>query len=432
MAKRQMAPPPEDEFGGPQTTFDDTKQRIFREKGEGHYTLEVLPAGITFNVERLRRERHDLTGELAVSINPKNFGTARHYNGMLAIGDLNFSSVQARSSRAKLLEERSRQSFDWYGLLEEFVIQVQTAERLGKPGVVLADIEIPPEVKAEQWVVDDFPLLADLPMVLFGDAASGKSYLALHCAGKIAQRLDAGESVIYADWEFDGIEHRKRLDRLFQPAPRNIIYVRCDASLHNQVDRLQRMVKQHKARYIVCDSIGFAIDGPAEAQDSARLYFKALRQLGIGSLNLAHIPKAQDGREAQIFGSVFFKAGARSAWFVDKAVDNPKGEIRFGVHHRKSNVGALLASRGYRLVFQGDQRTVLESIDPKTVDELTAQLPLIERVKRELLHEKKSPKTLADDLDVPVGSIKSTLSRYKNHFVKVGAVYGVLAQGDDF
>ena len=56
-----------------------------------------------------------LTGEVSVAINPKNFPSARNYNGMLAIGDLNFSSVQARSSRAKLLEERSNRSLDWYG-----------------------------------------------------------------------------------------------------------------------------------------------------------------------------------------------------------------------------------------------------------------------------------------------------------------------------
>lgn len=419
----------------PKPSFDDAKTKIFREMGESAYEMQVLPAGITFAVERLHRERHDLTGEVAVSVNPQNFPLARHYNGMIAIGDLNFSSVQARSSRGKLLEERSGRPFDWYGLLEEFVMKVMSAERMGKPGVVMADIELPTREQAEQWTIGGIPILQDLPMVLYGDASSGKSYLSLWIAGQLAQRFaqePEGGAVGYIDWEFDGIQHKKRLDRLFKPAPRNIIYIRCDSSMHHQTDRLMRLIKQHNIRYAVCDSIGFAIDGPAEAQDSARLYFKALRSLGIGTMNLAHIPKAQEGREAQIFGSVFFKAGARSAWFVDKASDNPRGELRCGVHHRKSNIGALLSSRGFRLVFEGEHTTRIETIDPKTVDELTVQLPLLDRVKRELSREKMTQKGLAETLDVPIGSIKSILSRHKSQFIKLGNSYGVLAAGEDF
>lgn len=427
MAKR--AAPVDIEEHAPKTSFDDLKNRIFLEKGEGHYTFEILPAGITFTVERLRRERHDLTGEVAVSIDPKNFDRARHYNGMLAIGDLNFSSVQARSSRGKILEERSNRSIDWYGLLEEFVIRVQSAERMGKPAIVLADVEVPPPTKAETWLVDELPILQDLPMVLYGDAGSGKSYLALHVVGTLAQR---GINVMYADWEFSEVEHKLRLGRMFKPEPRNVFYARCDSSLHTQVDRLRRLIAQHSCQYLVCDSIGFAVDGPAEAQESARTYFKALRQLGVGSLNLAHIPKVQDGKDAQIFGSVFFKAGARSAWFVDRAVDNPKGELRFGVHHRKSNVGGLLSSRGYRLVFEGEHTTRIIPISPDTVDELTMQLPILDRIKRELRTDKKSPKDLAEALDVPIGSIRSILSRHKSQFIKIGNVFGVLAAGDDF
>lgn len=429
---RKPATPEEDR---PKTSFDDAKTKIFREMGESAYEMQVLPAGITFSVERLRRDRHDLTGEVAVSVDPKNFPLARHYQGMIAIGDLNFSSVQARSSRGKLLDERSGRPFDWYGLLEEFVMKVMSAERLGKPGVVLADIELPSKERADQWTIGGIPILQDLPMVLYGDASSGKSYISLWIAGQLAQMFDqqeGGGAVGYIDWEFDGIQHKRRLDRLFKPAPRNIIYIRCDSSMHHQTDRLLRLVKQHNIRYAICDSIGFAIDGPAEAQDSARLYFKALRTLGIGTMNLAHIPKAQEGREAQIFGSVFFKAGARSAWFVEKASDNPRGELRCGVHHRKSNVGGLLASRGFKLVFEGEHTTRVEMIDPKTVDELTAQLPLLDRVKRELSREKLSVKALADALDVPQGSIKSVLSRHKSQFIKLGNSYGVLAAGEDF
>lgn len=434
MARRQTAVAEEDT---PRTTFDDCKTKIFREVGEGSYEMQVLPAGIKFAVERLRRERHDLTGEIAVSIDPRHFTTARHYNGMIAIGDLNFSSVQARSSRGKLLEERSGRAFDWYGLLEEFVIQVQTAERMGKPGIVLADIEEPPVEDTAKWTIEGFPLLQTLPMAIYGDGASGKSLFALWLAGKLAERLrDSNQSILYLDWEFDGVEHKKRLRKLFKPEPRNIIYLRCDSSLYSQVDRIKRMIKLYNAIYVVCDSIGFAIDGPAQDQESARHYFKGLRQLGVGSLNVGHIPKGSNdggtGKEVSLFGSIFFRNGVRSGWYVEAAATNPSGELRFGVHHKKTNVGQYLPSLGYKALFVGDHTITIEPVDPKQVDELTAQLPLLERVKQELSRTKLSQKALAETLNVPIGSIKSILSRHKSQFIKMGNVYGVLAAGDDF
>ena len=42
MASRRPAPQPEDDL--PTTSFDDLKNRIFRERGEGQYSLEILPA----------------------------------------------------------------------------------------------------------------------------------------------------------------------------------------------------------------------------------------------------------------------------------------------------------------------------------------------------------------------------------------------------
>ena len=45
------------------------KERIFRERGEQRYSLEVMPAGIVFEVDRLRRHSQELWGELTVTVN---------------------------------------------------------------------------------------------------------------------------------------------------------------------------------------------------------------------------------------------------------------------------------------------------------------------------------------------------------------------------
>lgn len=750
----------------------EIKQRIFRDRGEQRYSLELLPAGVEFFVDRLRRERHELTGELIVSLQQPLPG-ARTVDGVLSAGDFNFSSVQARSTRAKLLAERANiAGVDWYGFLEEFCLKTIQAERSGKPAVVLADIPLSADDDPDegQWLVDGFPVLKELPMVLFGDSGSGKSYFVLWLAGKLAQM---GVNVLYADWEFSEREHRKRLQRLFQPMPKGIFYVRCDTPLAHQADRLHKVIREHACQFLICDSIGFAGDGPAESQETAAKYFKALRQLRVGSLNIAHIPKqSDDGREASIFGcysadtdvltlsgwkphaevtladevlcfdpatsgtiwaqpsvvhaydyagdllhletsttdalvtpnhrclirdpehdraairsgvrykptwrfcraddlprlsqaplgtppstpradypvdggddflrllgwwiaegsfhskqrsfqlaqaegplatemcatldrlglpytrtrsvnrkrphelpmiyltsrqtpqttaltdwlrahagvgaqgkklpslawhlsprqqavllsalvdgdgtrypyggmlyhtiskqladdvqrlaleighpaslrwdppgkphhawratvkigragrqgislypkrhvsrvpyegkvycltvptgayvtrrngkmaiygnSTFWRAGARSAWFCDKASTNPPGELRFGLHHRKTNVGELLRPKGYKLVWDR-HRTRLESIDLKTVEELTVALPLLDRIKRILSHGPMTPKALAEELNVAPGNVRAALSRHKSTFVKLGPKVALLEAGD--
>lgn len=407
----------------------DIKERRFRDRGEQRYSLELLPAQIEFFVDRLRRERNELTGELSVTL-PAATPGAHTVDGIVSAGDLNFSSVQARSTRAKLLADRANLSgVDWHGYLEEFCLRVIAAERHGRPAVVLADIAADDEDEQDGvWSIDGFLVLKELPMVIFGDSGSGKSYFVLWLAGMLAR---SGVHVLYADWEFSEREHRKRLARLFQPMPKGIYYARCDTPLAHQADRLQKMIREHGIGYVICDSIGFAVDGPAEAQESARTYFKALRQLKIGSCNIAHIPKQRDdGAEAQIFGSTFFKAGARSAWFCDKATANPPGELRFGMHHRKTNIGELQPSRGYKLVWDR-AITRLETIDIKSVDELASQLPPLDRMKRLLSSgEPMTPKAIGEELNLTMGTVRSVLSRHKTQFVKLGTKYGLLARED--
>ncbi len=392
--------------------------RVFLSTGEQRYSLAIHPEGIQFDVHRLRRSSQELHGELSVRVNGE-FPDAKTYaDGVLQVGDLNFSSTQARTTRAKLLQERSgNKSTDWHGFLEEFATSVITAERRGKPSEILADVELDDDEDSDTWTIEGFPILKSLPQILFGDAASGKSYFAMWLMGKLAHQ---GIPVLYVDWEFSKSEHKKRSKRLFQPEPRNLRYIRCETPLRQAVDHILEEIHTHKIQLILCDSIGFAVEGAAETQEAAAGYFRSLRQLGIGSLNIAHIPKQyDDNREAQVFGSTFFKAGARSVWFIETAKENPQGELRFGLYHRKSNVGALLQPKGFKLMFRGE-RTLIEAIDLKDIDELAHGFPLLDRVKA-LLTEPMTLKQISDDLNAPVPKIKDVLNRYKSQFVRVGS-----------
>lgn len=395
----------------------ETPPRLFMALGEQRYTLAIHPEGIAFEINRLRRSSQELNGELLVRVNGQFPNAKTFSDGIISVGDLNLSSVVARGTRAKLLADRSGdKAVDWHGFIEEFVTSVIAAERRGKPAEVLADVEVEDEDN-EAWHIEGFPLLQQLPQIVFGDAASGKSFFALWIAGMLASR---DIPVLYADWEFSQSEHKKRLQRLFQPMPKRLLYIRCEHSLKQETDHLIDVVQKNKIQYIICDSIGFAVDGPAESQEGAAGYFRYLRQLRIGSLNIAHIPKQyDDNREATVFGSVFFKAGARSVWFIDRAKENPTGEIRFGLYHRKNNVGALLQPKGFKLVFRGE-RTLVESINLKDVEELAAGYPILDRMKEALTPGPMTMKQLAEELNASIALIKSTLARHKSQFIRMG------------
>ena len=403
--------------------------RRFQAVGDKCYRLDLEPAGIVLEADRVRRERNELWAEVRVRVNGSLPRAKKVYDDIMHAGDLNFSSVQARSSRAKLFAARSGNgSLDWEGFVEELAYRIQDQEREGRPAVVLAD-EAEEAEDSNIIEVSGWPVLMDLPMVLFGDSSSGKSYWAMWVAASLAEQ---GIPVLYADWEFSTAQHRQRLGRMFRPMPKLLYYVRCDRPMVHEIERLNRLVAVHKILYVIGDSIGFACDGPAESAEAAAGYFRAVRQLKVGSLHIAHIPKQyDDGREAQIFGSVFFKAGARSVWFIERTQNNPKGEVSFGLYHRKNNLGDLLAPRGYKLLFR-DKRTLLETVNVQESDELASKLPLLDRIKRYLGDGAKTVKDISDEMNCSAAAVRAIVSRHKSSFIRVGTKVGLVHGGLGF
>lgn len=404
-------------------------ERVFRVRGDQQYSFEIEPLGVVFEVDRVRRSSQELWAEVVVRVNGQFRQARTIQDGILSFGDLNFSSVNARASRAKLLQERARtDGVDWHGYVEELALQVLRHDRMGRPAIALADLEEPAE-RSDVWDVAGWPVLRELPQVLFGDSGTGKSYFAMYVVGELARQ---GIPVLYADWEFAGEEHRKRLARLFNPMPKNLWYTRCDKPLANDVERIGRMLRDHRCQYLVCDSLGFAVDGRDSGFEGATDFFRALRQFAVGSLNIAHIPKIVDqGKDAQIFGSVFFRHGARSIWFIERAQENPDNQIRFGLYQRKNNLGKQLPPRGYALIFD-PHRTRLEPIDVESVDELCAQLPLKDRMVRLLRSGARSVKELAEDLNTTEGAIRAMASRHASVFLRIGKKLSLTAAGVEF
>jgi hypothetical protein len=401
-----------------------TRAREFRPGGEGRYILEVPELAIVLDLDRLRRDRGALHGELLVTCGMP--GT-RSQDGVLFVGNVNASSVRDLKDLAGHLSGRANApSIDWSDLLGDLFGRTLAAERAGKPVVMLRDIARP--AADEDLEVDGIRLLRRHPVIAFGDGGAAKSYLALY----LSTRLSAlGLRVLYADWEFAGEDHRDRLERLTGEDMPDVRYVRCERPMTAEADRLRRIVREEAIDYIVCDSVAFAADGPPEAAEVAGAYFRALRQLGIGSLNIAHTTKAEGG-DQKPFGSTFWHNGARATWYVKRAADeHGDGGLSIALFNRKANLGPLRGATGYRVEFGPDRTTFLRQSVAEMGADVAGQLPLSVRMATLLGRQgAMTAIAIAQELDAKVDSVMKTARRGDGkRYVRVPGADGVYRIG---
>lgn len=380
----------------------------FKQISEGRFQLEIPEAGAVFEADRLRREHHELTGELSIRI---NLPGARTYDGNLSIADFNFSSARARKERAGLLADRSgSREIDFVGHLEEFCQRILSAERAGQPAVDLRTIERPgPD---DTVYAAGFALPRRLPTIIFGDGGACKSYLALFLLGSLIKQ---GMRVGYFDWELAGEDHRDRLERIYGPSMPEVFYRRCERSLVYEADSLARIVRDNRLDYAIYDSVVFAVDGPPESAEIAGRYFRAVRQIGIGSLHVAHVTKSEGG-DQKPFGSVFWHNGARSTYYIQLADSSPDGKtLSLGIFNRKANLSGLRQPFGFQVNF-GENRTTFIKSDPADVPDLAEKMTIRQRMIGLL---KSGPKTfgeLAEEMGANPDSVRKTGVRNKSVF----------------
>jgi hypothetical protein len=393
--------------------------RHFVALGNDRYEWMVPDVGVVFEIERLRRERHELIGELCVHC---DLPGARTVNGTLTVADFNVSSARARTERAKLLMERSRSAVDWGGLLEEFCQRVLAADRAGLPAVDLRELPRPSS-EDDSIVIDGLVLPKRHPAILFGDGGTAKSYTALYLAGRMAE---SGMSVALFDWELAGDDHRDRLERLFPDGMPRVLYARCERPLVYETDRLRRIVQDNKIQYTIFDSVAFACDGPPEAAEIAGRYFRAVRQIGGGSLHIAHISKAE-GADKKPFGSTFWHNGARSTWYVKLAEGTADSDVlSVGFFNRKANLGRPCSPVGFTVSFTEDQTTFRRTEVADSPD-LAGQLSVRQRMTYLLRRGALAPEAVADEIEADVDTVKRTARRYKKLFtVLQGGRLGLL------
>ena len=397
---------------------------ICKISGDGSYTLSEPTSGIEFRADHLRRDHRtaEINGELTVSA---GIIGARTVDGILSQGTFNFSSVPARKQRATILRERARTSnkIDFHELLEAFCQYISAQEKIGAPAVTLRDVP----VRSSQ--VRFFDVLGlRLPMnhmsMLFGAADTLKSFLALDILAEVAAQGGRG---LYCDWELNDEDHRLRLGAICGPTmPEAIKYCKCERPLVVEIDRLRRIVRAEGITYAVLDSVAYGTLGdPAEA-GPAMDYCRAVGQLGVGALAIAHITKTGDQNDQMPYGSVFWNASARMTWNVKRSETSDDGEVvMLGCFNRKSNLGAKRPAVGVRVQFDQD-RTTFSNTDLATIDDMAQMLPLWQRIRQVVLRGPQPLHAIASALDYDnTETLERTVRRRKDLFTKITGADGI-------
>lgn len=375
------------------------------------YRLTAPEFGLRIELDQIRRSSWGaLTGELLI---------ASEAVGDVFCGMVNVSDADKWSRVSDQLQRRfGALGIDWGEILREFAIASQKADKAGKPPVWLQDA--PPKDQDAVFAIDGVELPRHHPSCLFGDGGTGKSYIALYWAGCLTRQ---GVPCAYIDAELDASEHKDRLYRLYGETFPNVLYLRLDRALERAVEQIKRLVRDYKIEFLVLDSVGVMTQGAPESAEAANGYIRALRQIGVGSLSIAHVTKNGEHNDQKPFGSVFYHNGFRSTWYAEQAdPDANEGQpLAIGLYNRKSNLSKRLPPVGLEIDFQPNH-THIRPVDIGTLADLSHKQPLWKQLEAALRGGPQSASDLAESLGMTVNAVRVTLARgkQKGRFTNAG------------
>lgn len=385
------------------------------------------PTFIRMHVDHVNAESR--SGEVGAEI--RVVSTAPGIEGHLHQGRFTLTGTQSRATVAKHLGTRTPgRDIDWGGLIEYVSVKVLEAFRTGEPAILLRDAQEPED---DGHLLDPI-VLGRHPTMWFGDGGSTKSLLALAAGLSIHADTNllgiqpgATRVVALFDWEMDGWEHRKRMVGLLGEQLPDFIYVPCRGAIWDELDRLRKIIAQHGIQYGIFDSVGMAAGGlPLTSDEAANRYYSAVRQLGIGSLNIAHKVKAEDGDKFP-FGSQFWHNGARATFFVKRESESETNVVNVALHHRKANTTSQAAPIAFEVTFGG--RIGIRRKDLRDVPAFDEDRTLRERIYDVLRAGAQTVAAIADELDAKPDSVSKTVRRFDKTFVRTARQDGAVVVG---
>jgi hypothetical protein len=355
----------------------------------------------------------------------------------------NLLATPTMNSLTKRLEGNS-QDIPWLDILT--YITGKTLEIARRGELVKAIGKKPETMKVEYQL---FPILErNEPTTIYSPGGYGKSYLAAYiaCLVQFNQQGLHGwtpiqGNVLYLDWESSSQDHDRRVWAIKQglriKTEETFLYLFCHQPLAADIHRIQRIIAEGKVSLLIVDSQMAAEGyGPHPAQVSSQ-YYNALRSLHCTSLTLDHVSKAEWGKVADAdslgpYGSVVKFNRSRSQFEIAAKSQTPGEDfMELALVHQKHNEGKLLKKIGIRIDFQnnGDEleKVTFTDCDISENPDLSKVQSLRDRLAGILGGGTMPLKDLAEAVDKPENTVRATLNRHKDTFVKVGQEWGLKA-----
>ena len=388
---------------------------------------------------RILAERYDDDGHAELSFFSHN-GTDEV---LLDRNEVKLLSASSKNAEVKKLE-RIRDDVPWDDALTWVTHLTVEIARRGEP--VKAIGKKPETMKVEYQL---FPILErNEPTTIYSPGGYAKSYLAAYIAcivrfgGKgFSNWTPTPGNVLYLDWESSSQDHERRVWAIKQglgiETEETFSYLFCHQPLAADIHRIQSIIAEGDIALLIIDSQMAAEGyGPHPAQVSSQ-YYNALRSLHCTSLTLDHVSKAEWGKVADDdslgpYGSVVKFNRSRSQFEIKKSQTAGEDFMELALIHRKHNEGKLLKPIGIRIDFHSNGDDELDKVTFKACEisdnpDLSKVQSLRDRLAGILAAGTMVLKDLAEAVDKPEATVRSTLYRYKDTFVKVGQEWGLKA-----
>lgn len=382
------------------------------------YFIKWTEEKVKVRVQQLREEKHALWCEMWVT----NGETDAH----LLMDTVNISSGTARKRVAKSLEDRV--GLDWDTMMEQLAVKVIELYRRGDPVMNVGDLE---ELGTPKYRLYPYILEGEINS-LYAEGGKLKSYdaifwsLLVQCGVSYLGLEPIKGNVLYLDWETSPYTLDARVKKIKQgmgiESKELLFYRRCQRPLASDITQIQAEVLNNNIQLVIVDSVGMASGLDREYHAAALDFLRALRSLEVSALCIDHKPKHSD----TMFGSVYKFNEVRSAWEIDAEIVEGQDYVDLIINHKKMNDGPLVKPHGYRIEFNEDG-VVFRRQSIEAIPELEAKTPLRSRIYRLLAQGPLPVKDIATELGHPHDSVKTTLNRNPNLFIRVGNEWGLIA-----
>src|SRR3972149_767088 len=153
-----------------------------------------------------------------------------------------------------------------------------------------------------------------------------------------------------------------------------------------------KRIRQYGIGLVIVDSIGLAVAGAPEKSEIAIPYMDALARLGVPTLSIAHVTKAEEDKFP--FGSIYFHNSARNTWNVKRGQEQDEEANHMGLFHRKSNDDRKSSPWGLRITFE-DGGNIIRFNREELVEEFSEELSVSQRIRRASRGRTKPTRELA-------------------------------------